>query len=364
MKVDVEEINIKEKNMSKKKHNGIISFWKFMFSMMIVVYHFFTTVKLKYFARGDLGVEFFFIVSGYLMAKNANKIENIENKDVGKTTWSYIWKKIKAMFPYILPAYIISIFVKSSFRTFKLYQYIRSIWNILLLDMSGIVTTYMLGQTWYISAMLISMLILYPLILKYKKNFTYLIAPIIVLFVGGYISHTYGNLAGVWTWSGVIYKGLLRALFEITIGVIAYEVSGKIQKLNFTKIGSVILNLIEIIGFIAVFIIGYSQSKNYDFIAVGFMTISIIIAFSEKTVLFKYANNKIFYYLEKLSLPIYLNHIWIKDLIVKFTDWIIPVKLMACIIFTIIISWLTILLVEKTREKMVKIIRGIFLENK
>ena len=52
MKVDVEEINIKEKNMSKKKHNGIISFWKFMFSMMIVVYHFFTTVKLKYLREG------------------------------------------------------------------------------------------------------------------------------------------------------------------------------------------------------------------------------------------------------------------------------------------------------------------------
>lgn len=46
----------------KKKHNGIISFWKFMFCIMIVIFH--VTEKIpkegSLMKHGRIGVEFFF----------------------------------------------------------------------------------------------------------------------------------------------------------------------------------------------------------------------------------------------------------------------------------------------------------------
>lgn len=346
-----------------KKHNGIISFWKFMFSMMILIFHFATTINSKYFNIGYLGVEFFFIVSGYFMTMKALNNKNEDCNNIGKNTWNYIWNKIKFLFPYILIAYIMSIFAKSLFRDFKTYQYIRSIWNLALIDMSGVVTTYMLGQTWYISAMLITIMILYPLLLKYKKNFIYIVSPLIVLLVGGYLSQSYGILNDVWIWTGFCFKGLLRAIFEMALGTIIYLVSNKMKNKKFTNIARWILTIIEVLGFVSIFIIANTQSKYYDFIAVALMAISIMIAFSEKSIFYNFANNKLFYYLEKLSLPIYLNHIWIKDIIViKLTSISHEVQLILIVILTILFSMIIIFVIERYRKRTTEFIKKLMIK--
>lgn len=331
----------KEKGLPIKKHNGIISFWKFMFCMMIVVFH--LTEKnggIGIFSAGRIGVEFFFIVSGYFMTKKAlSKEDNCTN--IGKETFQYIWKKAISFFDYMLIAFIISFFVKNWVSTFKKNEIVNSVWNLCFLEMSGIKSTAVVGQTWYISAMLISMLILYPLIRRYRKNFTYLIAPLIVIFIGGWISHKYGNITGRTVWTGLIYKGLLRAIFELAIGSILYEFSNKIKTINFNKVGKIFLNIIELVGFSSIFIIINIKdaSNKYDFIMILIISISLAIAFSEKTILYNLSNNKFCYYLEKLSLPIYLNHIWIILIINKtlpqLSYWR---KLIILLIFTIIIS--------------------------
>ena len=137
---------------SNKKHNGIIGFWKFMFCILILLFHCAEKMgKNGFFESGRIGVEFFFIVSGYLMTKKA--LNNEEG--------------LKAFFPYVIFPFIISFFVKG---IYKADQIANSIWNLLLIDMSGVRSTTVIGQTWYISVMLISMLILYPLIRRYKKN--------------------------------------------------------------------------------------------------------------------------------------------------------------------------------------------------
>lgn len=173
---------------SNKKHNGIIGFWKFMFCILILLFHCAEKMgKNGFFESGRIGVEFFFIVSGYLMTKKAlNNEEGLEN--IGEETTSYIWRKFKAFFPYVIFPFIISFFVKG---IYKADQIANSIWNLLLIDMSGVRSTTVIGQTWYISVMLISMLILYPLIRRYKKTFTNIIAPLIVIFIGGWLSHKY-----------------------------------------------------------------------------------------------------------------------------------------------------------------------------
>lgn len=59
----------------KSKHNGIISLWKFIFCIVIIGFHLNAIQHYKNtnfgFLYGSIAVEFFFIVSGYLLAKKA-----------------------------------------------------------------------------------------------------------------------------------------------------------------------------------------------------------------------------------------------------------------------------------------------------
>lgn len=337
-----------------------------MFSMMIVMFHARKLVdngEKALFLYGAIGVEFFFLTSGYLMAKKAlSKKENCSN--IGEETYIYIWKKIKAFFPYMLVAFAISLFVKNWINPIPKSKIINSIYSLFFIEMGGIKLISIVPQTWYISAMLISMMILYPIIRKYKKNFTYLIAPIIVIIIGGWISQTYGNLRGTLVWTGIFYTGLLRAFFELALGAILYEVSEKIKNINFTKLGEWILTIIEILGFVSIFIITNikNASTKYDFVMLAILTVSIAIAFSEKTIFIKLSKNKFCYYLEKLSLPIYLNHGWIIEIIKRVLGYLSYMqKLGIVIVVTLIFSMIIMYLIEKIKGKPTKIARKIFI---
>lgn len=340
---------------SNKKHNGIIGFWKFMFCILILLFHCAEKMgKEEFFESGRIGVEFFFIVSGYLMTKKAlNNEEGLEN--IGEETTSYIWRKFKAFFPYVIFPFIISFFVKG---IYKADQIANSICNLLLIDMSGVRSTTVIGQTWYISVMLISMLILYPLIRRYKKTFTNIIAPLIVIFIGGWLSHKYIGMYNPTLWTGLMYKGLLRGFFELSFGAMLYELTQKVTKKDFTLLGKILLTVMEISGFVSIFLISNIKGANgkYEFLMLLILGISIAIAFSEKTVTYKLSNNKFCYYLEKLSLPIYLNQIWIILLVDKYLkQYNFKIKLIIAVIATILISAIIMFLTEKLLNLIRKI---------
>ncbi len=336
-------------------HNGSISFWKFMFSIMVVIYH--VTIlnkgeKFLLFRYGAIAVEFFFLVSGYFMTKKAMQ-QLDDSKNIAEETTQYIWKKIKAFFPYILIAFIISLIVKSFTENYTISQIIKSIWQLLFLDISSIQKTRPLASVWYISAMLICMLILYPLIRKYKKNFTHIVAPIIVIFIGGWISYKYRRLTVIFEWTGIMYAGILRAFFELTLGSILYEIVENLKTIEFTKITKFILTIVELAGFTSIFFIVNIEnaSTNYDFIMLLILCVSISIALSEKTIGYNLANNSFCYYLEKLSLPIYLNHEWIRIIVQNYFKQITYTqKVGLVVISSITVSIIILFLVEKGRK--------------
>ena len=51
--------------------------------------------------------------------------------------------------------------------------------------MSGMAGYRVNTVTWYISAMILAMLILYPLLIKYKDTFFFIIAPCLSIFLLG-----------------------------------------------------------------------------------------------------------------------------------------------------------------------------------
>ena len=79
--------------------------------------------------------------------------------------------------------------------------------------------------------------------------------------------------------------------------------------------------------------------------------IGVIVAFSTKTFFFEKCNNKIFYYLERLSLPLYLNNpifinIMNSELIKGTFTLSYPLKFVIVVFVTILFSALELYLMK------------------
>ena len=112
----------------KQQRNGLIDFYRFIFALIIVIHHamwldgrYVGDIENKVFFRGGYSaVEFFFILSGYLLSKKA--YDNQMNDKIGELTWNEITKRVKALYPSFIISNILSTFsyllISISFRYF------------------------------------------------------------------------------------------------------------------------------------------------------------------------------------------------------------------------------------------------------
>ncbi len=362
--------------MKKNRHNGIISLWKFIFAILILLYHcnFMKGYGLgKLFNTGSIGVEFFFLVSGYLLAKKVYSEDKKKKKEeLYHSTWNFILNKIKGFYPYLLFTFCAFLITSLLFRDLSFSRYCRSLIDITLLQQSGLPDGEMIVVSWYLSALILSMLVIYPLMKKYKKTFSCLVAPMIAIFLGGYLMHDVTVVHSLRThkvWTGFAYMGLGRAFFEISLGTTVYELCEKMKKVEFTKLGSIFLSVTEVCLFSFVILANtLGTSRQFDWLYIILLFIAIMIAFSEKTYFYEKCNNKFFYYLEKLSLTIYLNNylfINIINSISSYTNFSFIINYLLVIVSTILFSALELYLVpiiekgfvflyQKIKVKLVK----------
>lgn len=301
------------------KKNGKIELLRFLFAIAILLRH----INLKAFELnksfgsftlgklGYIGVEFFFLVSGFFMARSIFKNNNKKSSDEYSSNWEFILKKIKAILPYHLMACIIMIIIiifRDKGNALNLIM-IKSP-SLLLLQNTGILGNVkpLIASEWYLSAMFISMFIIYPFLKKDYNKFVYSVAPIISLLTIGYIVSQTGFLSGTSELLGFTFKANYRALGEICLGIMAFEISRKISdyKLNSQKIK--LLKVFEFLCYLFVFIVMFTDRKPYfevlSLIALFFGLIISTGLYSQKDE--KIFNNKVTYFLGSISLPIYM----------------------------------------------------------
>lgn len=295
------------------KRNGIISFWKFIFAIMIVIFHgkiLANDGDFILFKGGYIGVEFFFIVSGVLLAGSIIKVWDKDNANLGKDTWKFIWNKVVGFIPYVVIAYVLFLPIVYKFNGYSISKIASSIWEVLLLGEAGIKSVAINVPIWYLSSMLLSMAIIYPLMRKFKMNYVYFIVPLVVILGIGFLTQQSNTVDRMRYWLGFTYYTNIRAFVELNLGILIYFIAKKIKEIKFTFIGRLFLTIIELGCLSAPFLIAMfiSNSYRYDYVLILVIAIGVCIAFSEKTLEYNLLSNNLVFFFEKLSLPLYILH--------------------------------------------------------
>ena len=352
----------------KNKHNGVISVWKFVFAIVIILHHGYLIndngVKHVLFICGAIAVDFFFIVSGWLMSAKVNAEAEInDERPIYKATKDFILGKIKKILPFLIFSYLIIAILCLISGSFLFKEYVQGLVDLTFLQMAGLPNTGFVGGAWYVSAMILAMLILYPLHKKLKKTFSWLIAPMIAIFFGGYLIASVESTRDVKVWLGLCYVGLIKAIFEIAIGCIAYEVSRSLGRVKFKTAGKILLSIVEIICFVIVIFFNlFFVDRDLDWLFIILLFIGVSIAFSEQTYFYNACCNNKFYYLERLSLPMYLNN-FIPIGLFKFPDFLSEFtwgeKLVIDIVLVILLSVIEIPLIALIKGRCKKLKKAI-----
>jgi len=334
-----------------------IYFWKIIFTLMIITLHFFgnypTYYRQGYVQGWYIAVEFFFIVSGYLIAL---KCENKKN-NISATQW--VAKNISKMYPHYLFSFAMCFIARMFFNHLPISSIIKnfiySFPEILLIHMAGFTQTqYYNGVSWYVSALILSGYLIYFLITNYKKFYLSLIAPVSIILIYGYYYRFVGNI-DVWSLTRVfISDALLRGFAGMSLGVLCFYANRKIRVFEFTKLTYCLSRLIEIFGFLFVVLFslkfGWTQT---DFLMIVVLAVSITLAFLPHNGLI--FNNRIVIYLSELTFPIYLNHyLWCGIILPHYfaADTWSNGLFMIYIVIIVIYSMITKYIIDKIRSKI------------
>lgn len=296
-----------------KKRNGSIDFWKFIFSILILVFHGRNLAeKGENMFGGYIGVEFFFIVSGIFMAASEERSAG-KKGSLGQDTFLFMKKKLLGLMPNIYVAWMIGFFVEHigefSFRG-MLKDGMDSVWELLFISEAGFFGYKANAVTWYISAMLLAMFLIFPIMRKYGKEFYFIIAPLMLIFLMGITNHEWGNYRAPHAWVGYFYKSFIRAVMGITFGCLCYKAGAKVREVHYTNVGKVLFTFVEWSGYGAVIAWTFNhKGSKTDWILVLLLAISIVVSFSQVSLTDNYFSSHQFVSkLGEFSFSLFLGH--------------------------------------------------------
>lgn len=242
-----------------KTRNGTIECYRVIAIIVIAIFHlnvqYLGLEHVTWLKGGYLGVEFFFILSGYLLAQNLSK-QTVDEHNVYKCAWRIVKKKVATLYPIYIISMIMYFLMYVGIHTITnikqaILWYMEQIYAFLFLNAIGIPDIQCFtGSIWFLSSLIINTYIISFLLLKDKDKFVGLIAPIFCIVFYGYCGKLYQSLSMQEEWVGPFYGALSRGFADLSVGVILYELLSGIEVTNNIK---KLLSILEVIVFIYIF---------------------------------------------------------------------------------------------------------------
>lgn len=168
----------------------------------------------------------------------------------------YLRKRVQNIYPPFLSAFIIAFigrqFIIRAQGSDIVRNSLQALPEVLLLQMYGL-PTYRIynGPGWYISSMLIGMMLLWPILRRWPETFPKTGAPVLGIVGYAAVAHLSEgaslNIADKW-W-GVFYIGNIRAVAGLCVGIFCRECCTQIRKtgVRTTTCGKCVFSALEFI---------------------------------------------------------------------------------------------------------------------
>lgn len=341
-----------------KNRNGEIDLFRFLFAIIILLGHTYHTFGMKnVMPRSGICTEYFFLVTGCLMAKKASTLSrNLTDEEIAHNTWQYIMRKIKTFLPYYVMSFILMILYVLIIRKFTLIQLIKELLqSIPLLTLSftgwGVRGKLCLWGSWFLSAMIIACFILYPILLKNYHISTKIIFPLLGMWLVQYNYKNYSMITAIMDNKTILAGGLIRAISEIAIGSSIYELSLRIKSLVHGKSLSYLLVGVKYLSYIVAILYAirfHNSMTDIDYLL--WLIVAVTLSFSG--VGFVVKESSLTTCCGKISLPIYIFHMLLVSSTYQMlgrdiSGLAIILIAVVSIVFSIVFMYITDYLMEK-----------------
>ena len=355
-----------------KPRNNIVELFRFIYSLLVVGYHVqfsYSDEMIDFFENGALAVEFFFLLSGYFLARSLEKLGKDEQTSFIKKVYLFMKNKIDALLNvhFLSIIVVIIIILCCDIKSFK-DKFLPGIPSIFFVQMiivwSGDFNKALIVPEWYLSAMLICMLFMTPIFLLLLKLLKGIYSTIILVGIILVITIITG-FATSWKFNeNIVYD--MRAWGEMCVGMFSFYLSNYVKKKNYGNIMIFFFKFLELFGYGLPVIFGFLPiSLSYQAYLMAITVVcefcAVFITFAEKGNIIKNQKiNSAFGYLGAISLPIYLFHpvlITLIDYINKnMPRWakyliVFPITIILSFLYKIIADCLNNKFKEKEKDK-------------
>lgn len=295
-----------------QKRNSLLELFRFLFCMSVLGIHLFTEAKLNYFRAGYLGVEFFFILSGYFVGAYYGKYQkgwNIAKRL--KTVADYALSRLKRLYPLYFLALIVMLFVRIVIKENTIYETIHVIKKcyaeFFLLQWTPLGNEVLISSGWFVPAVFFGGILFVLLLALFQKPAGFFAAPIISFLIYRYYFLLIGKIDVISS-----YYGVLRGVAGIGLGVFVYflcnELPKELPQAAKQKFGNRFLKMFSCLLYLVIFCYtGYGRRSKADFIIIFLYALGLFTLIK--------ANHKVsdkheslFLALGKITYPLYLFH--------------------------------------------------------
>lgn len=280
--------------------NNILDFYRIVFTFIICLHHFQGILNKKIIATGYIGVEFFFILSGFFLYKSFKKNNN-------DSAFRYTIKRLKRLYPEYILAFIFCFILQmvQSGKEKSIECIFKAISEVLLIQNIGIFQGGFNYPLWYLSVLIFAGYIVYALLKKDETVFIKILSPLIILFTFTLLS---SSKKGLENWGTVygIYLPLLRGIADMCIGVLISKFIDTQYFKNIEKY-KVIFRIAEVFTYVCLFYIIIFQNK-FEMYSILFIPMIIFIANNKNSLSNKFLDWKVFGNIGKITYTMYLNH--------------------------------------------------------
>ncbi len=352
------------------KRNNAIEFFRFLFCCMICLHHFRDFGDGTVFVGGFLGVDIFFVISGFFLMNHFMTREQETLTSPELTAFQYLKRRLDKLVPHHIFSWVIMAFI----TVFALKTYSASdvlmygCWELFLLKATSLGNNITInGVTWYLSALVICSYLIYWILCRARARgdregriFSFIIGPVIYFVVTGYL-WTARNDLNYWIQSApILTGGFLRGISEMSLGCTTYAVvRGLREHYHGGKTADVIATVFEVLGWALMFYYLYHFKDKRDFAIPALAALLMVSMFTCRSYLCRLLDNRVSAFLGRISYPMYLNQfIFIRPL-KKFCPelpfWQVAVPmLVALFVFTLFSDWL----VRKITAKIAPLMKG------